>query len=175
MNRMTRVTYLSSYLEWVSHQDFKNVAYVGFFRHFLCVFVFVVVFVIVFVFVFVSSYYFWIAFIISFQNMYGYRGLWSLRAEIMIIFEVMTDGHTHSNSTYRLGPSGRMGPVKIMCISDYQKVLSCKHISYNLLLMWFWCQLNLLRLRGGSWMDSLNQRVLQALQDLAFIVFVTLP
>ena len=94
MNRMTRVTYLSSYLEWVSHQDFKNVAYVGFFRHFLCVFVFVVVFVIVFVFVFVSSYYFWIAFIISFQNMYGYRGLWSLRAGIMIIFEVMTDTHT---------------------------------------------------------------------------------
>ena len=72
MNRMTRVTYLSSYLEWVSHQDFKNVAYVGFFRHFLCVFVFVVVFVIVFVFVFVFSDDFCIAFIISFQNMYGY-------------------------------------------------------------------------------------------------------
>ena len=35
------------------------------------VFVFVVVFVIVFVFVFVSSYDFWVAFIISFQNMYG--------------------------------------------------------------------------------------------------------
>ena len=45
------------------------------FRHFVCVFVFVVVFVIVFVFVFVSSYDFWIAFIISFQNMYDYRGL----------------------------------------------------------------------------------------------------
>ena len=118
MNRMTRVTYLSSYLEWVSHQDFKNVAYVGFFRHFLCVFVFIIVFVIVFVFVFVSSYYFWIAFIISFQNMYGYRGLWSLRAEIMVIFEVMTDTHTHthtdSKSTYRLGPSGRMGRVKMV-------------------------------------------------------------
>ena len=64
------------------------------FRHFVCVFVFVVVFVIVFVFVFVSSYDFWIAFIIRFQNMYGYRGLWSLRAEIMIIFKVMTDGHS---------------------------------------------------------------------------------
>ena len=98
MNRMTRVTYLSSYLEWVSHQDFKNVAYVGFFRHFLCVFVFVVVFVIVFVFVFVSSYDFWIAFIISFQNMYGYRGLWGLRADIMIIFEVMTDTKTHTQT-----------------------------------------------------------------------------
>ena len=61
------------------------------FRHFVCVFVFVVVFVIVFVFVFVSSYDFWIAFIISFQNMYGYRGLWSLRAVILIIFEVITD------------------------------------------------------------------------------------
>ena len=87
------------------------------FRHFVCVFVFVVVFVIVFVFVFVSSYDFWIAFIISFQNMYGYRGLWSLRAEIMVIFEVMTDTQTHrhtdSKSTYRLGPSGRMGRVKI--------------------------------------------------------------
>ena len=35
----------------------------------VCVFVFVVVFFIVFVFVFVSSYNFWIAFIISFQNM----------------------------------------------------------------------------------------------------------
>ena len=52
--RMTRVRYLSSYLDWVSHQDFKNIAYVGFSRHFVCVFV--VVFVIVFVFVFVSSY-----------------------------------------------------------------------------------------------------------------------
>ena len=87
------------------------------FWHFVCVFVFVVVFVIVFVFVFVSSYDFWIAFIISFQNMYGYRGLWSLRAEIMVIFEVMTDTHTdtqtHSKSTYRLCPSGRMGRVKI--------------------------------------------------------------
>ena len=109
---MTRVRYLSSYLDWVSHQDFKNIAYVGFFRHFVCVFVFVVVFVIVFVFVFVSSYDFWIAFIISFQNMYGYRGLWSLRAEIMVIFEVMTDTHTDSKSTYRLSPSGRMGRVK---------------------------------------------------------------
>ena len=49
------------------------------FWHFVCVFVFVVVFVIVFVFVFVSSYDFWIAFIMSFQNMYVYRGLWSLQ------------------------------------------------------------------------------------------------
>ena len=73
------------------------------FRHFVCVFVFVVVFVIVFVFVFVVSNDFLIAFIISFQNMYGYRGLWNLQAEIIIIFEVMTDGQTHYNSTYRLG------------------------------------------------------------------------
>ena len=36
----------------------------------------------------------WIAFLISFQNMYGYRGLWSLQAEIMVIFEVMTDTQT---------------------------------------------------------------------------------
>ena len=61
------------------------------FRHF----VFVVVFVIVFVFVFVVSYDIWIAVIISFQNMYGYKGLWSLQAEIMVTFEVMTDTHTH--------------------------------------------------------------------------------
>ena len=67
----------------------------GVFRHSVCVFVSVAVFVIVFVFLFVLSYDFWIAFIISFQNMYGYRGLWSLRAEIMVIFEVMTDTHTH--------------------------------------------------------------------------------
>ena len=66
----------------------------GFFRHFVCVFVFVFVFVIVFVFVFVSSYDFWIVFIISFQNMYGYRGLWSPRADILIIFELMTDKHS---------------------------------------------------------------------------------
>ena len=26
VNKMTRVRYLSSYLEWVSHQDFKNIA-----------------------------------------------------------------------------------------------------------------------------------------------------
>ena len=39
--------------------------------------------------------------------MYGYRGLQSLRAEKMIIFEVMKDlvRHSQSNSTYRLGPS----------------------------------------------------------------------
>ena len=48
--------------------------------------------------------------------MYGYRDRWSLRAEIMIIFEVMTDIHTTPNSTYRLGPSGRMGRVKIYAI-----------------------------------------------------------
>ena len=35
-----------------------------------------------------------IAFIVNFQNMYGYRGLWSLRAEKMIIFEVTKDGQT---------------------------------------------------------------------------------
>ena len=70
------------------------------FWHFVCVFVFVVVFVIVFVFVFVSSYDFWIAFIISFQNMYGYRGLWSLRAEIMVIFEVMTDTQTDRHTDW---------------------------------------------------------------------------
>ena len=94
--------YLSSNLEWVSHQDFKNIAYVGFFRHFVCVFVFVVVFAIVFVFVFVSSYDFWIAFIKSFHNMYGYRGLWSLRAEIMTIFEVMTHIHTYITTPFPL-------------------------------------------------------------------------
>ena len=64
------------------------------FRHFVCVFVFVVVFVIVFVFLFVFSYDFWIAFIISFQYMSDYRGLWSLRVEIMIIYEMVTDGQT---------------------------------------------------------------------------------
>ena len=53
---------------------------------------------IVFVFVFVSSYDFLIAFIISFQNMYGYRGLWSPRAEILTIFEVLTDKHRHIDS-----------------------------------------------------------------------------
>ena len=46
-------------------------------------------------FIFVSSYDFLIAFIISFQNMYSYRGLRSLRAEILTIFEVMTDGQTY--------------------------------------------------------------------------------
>ena len=68
------------------------------FWHFVCVFVFVVVFVIVFVFVFVSSYDFWIAFIISFHHMYSYRGPWSLQAEIMVIFEVMTDTQTHTQT-----------------------------------------------------------------------------
>ena len=51
----------------------------GLHRHFFHVFVFVfvvaVVFVIFFVFVFVSSYDYSIALIISFQNMYVYRGL----------------------------------------------------------------------------------------------------
>ena len=65
----------SSYLEWVSRQDFKNIAYVGCCRHFICVFVFDVVFVIVFVFVFVSSY----DFLISLCMFIG--GLWSLWAE----------------------------------------------------------------------------------------------
>ena len=52
--RMTRVRYLSSYLECVSLQDFKNIAYAGYFRHFVTVFVI---------------------------------------ADILIIFEVMTDTH----------------------------------------------------------------------------------
>ena len=54
----------------MSHQDFKNIAYAGYFRHFVCVFVFAVVFVIVFVivFVFVFSYDFWAVLIISFQD-----------------------------------------------------------------------------------------------------------
>ena len=88
----------------------------GFFRHFVCVFVFV------------SSYDFLIAFIISFQNMYGYRGLWSLRAEIMVIFEVMTYILTYSISTYRLGPSGRMSRVKKMGKHDeLAKIFSPKN------------------------------------------------
>ena len=40
---------------------FKNIAYVGCFRYFVCVFVFVFVIVIVFVFVFAFSYEFWLA------------------------------------------------------------------------------------------------------------------
>ena len=74
----------------MSHQDFKNIAYVRYFRPFVGVFVFVVV--LVFVFVFVSSYDFLIAFIISFHNMYSYRG--SVKPIILTIFEVMTDGQT---------------------------------------------------------------------------------
>ena len=58
----------------------------------------------------VLFYDFWIAFIISFQNMYGCRGLWSLRAEIMIIFEVMTDIHTHTHSPIPLIDSAHPGP-----------------------------------------------------------------
>ena len=47
------VSILSSFLKCISHQDFKNIAYVGRFRYFVCVFVFVVVSVVVFVVVFV--------------------------------------------------------------------------------------------------------------------------
>ena len=32
-----------------------------------------------------------VVFVIVFQNMYSYRGLWSPQAEILTIFEVMTD------------------------------------------------------------------------------------
>ena len=68
----------------------------GFWKYSICwVFqalcVFVIVFDFVFDFVFVFSFDFWIAFIISFQNMYRYRRLWSQWAEILTIFEVMTD------------------------------------------------------------------------------------
>ena len=42
------------------------------------IFLFVIVFVIVLFFLFLVD--FWKAFIISFQNMYGFRGLWSLGA-----------------------------------------------------------------------------------------------
>ena len=63
VNRMT--SYLSSYLEWVTLQDFKNIAYVGRFRYFVCVFV------VIFVLVFVFSYDFWNATFISFQNMFS--------------------------------------------------------------------------------------------------------
>ena len=70
VNTMTRVRYLSQYLECLSRQDFRNVAYVGCFR-FVCVFVFVVVFVIVFVF----SSDCLIPIVMRFQNMSGYMGL----------------------------------------------------------------------------------------------------
>ena len=62
VTRVTRVTkapirrYPPSYLECLRHQDFQNIAYVGCFRYFVCVFVVFVIFVIVFVFVFVFSY-----------------------------------------------------------------------------------------------------------------------
>ena len=91
VTRVIRLRCLSSYLEWVSHQDLRKIACVGCFRYF--VFVFVVVFVF---FVFVFPHDFWIAFIISFQNMYGYRGLWSLLADIDHLWS--DDGQTHIDS-----------------------------------------------------------------------------
>ena len=119
----------------IGHQDFKNIAHVGFLRHFFCIFVFVVVFVIVFVFVFVFSYDFWIAFIISFQKRYGCRGLWSLWAEIMIMINDhlrSDDGQTHTvtyfNSTYRLGRSGRMGAA----------MFSYSFLDFKIKCHWFW-------------------------------------
>ena len=65
--------------------------------------------------------------------MYVYKGLWSLRAEIMIIFEVTTDIHTTPNSTYRLGSSGRMGRVKNMLdkISTFSQHVSLLHLIKN--------------------------------------------
>ena len=43
--------------------------------------------------------------------MYGYRGLWSLQAEIMIIFEVMTHIHTRDGRPVPRGtlPAGKGG------------------------------------------------------------------
>ena len=70
--------------------DFKNLACVKSFGEFVCFFVFVIVFVPVFVFL-VD---FCIAFIKSFQNMYGSSSMWSLRAVQLIMFEVMTDSHS---------------------------------------------------------------------------------
>ena len=145
MNRMTRVRYLSSYLEWVSPQDFKDIAYVGFFRHFVCVFVFVSV--IVYVFVFVSSYDFWIALIISFQNIYGYRRVWSLRAVIMINWSSSkcwrTDGQTkspippidsaHPKNRNKLLPN----PSDLLACNVCQ-VHSCLHLRCNLLALATW-------------------------------------
>ena len=95
---------------------FKNIPLVGCFSYSILVFVFVVVFFVVFVFVFVFLFHFWIAIFINLKNMYGKRGLSSLWAVLLIIFKVITNipgqSHTYSNSTYRLGPSGRMGQVK---------------------------------------------------------------
>ena len=47
VNRMTRVRYPSSYVEYLSHQDFKKVSHVRCFNHFVCVFFFVIVIVFV--------------------------------------------------------------------------------------------------------------------------------
>ena len=44
------------------------------------------------------------------------------QAEIMVIFEVMTDTQTHSKSTYRLGRMGRVkiGPLKFNILNVLQ-------------------------------------------------------
>ena len=44
------------------------------------------------------------------QKTYGYGGLWSLWAVLLIIFEVMTDIPSVTPILQRLGPSGKDGP-----------------------------------------------------------------
>ena len=71
---VTSVRYPTSYLVGIlksfgfKKKQKKNIAHVESFGEFVCVFEFVVVFVIVFVFVFLFFYDFWIANVLSFQN-----------------------------------------------------------------------------------------------------------
>ena len=102
MNRMTRV----SYLEWVSHQDFKNITYVGFLSHFVCVFCLCLCLCCCLFHCLCLCICVLLLFLNSFHHNLSEYVWWSLRAVILIIFGVMTDRPTYSNSTFRLSPSG---------------------------------------------------------------------
>ena len=117
----------------MSHQDFENIAYAGYFRHFVCVFVFVAVFVIVFVFAFVLCD---LWFLNSFHHKLSeYVWFWgSVKPTSRYIDHLWSDGgqtyiHSQSNSTYRLGPSSRMGRVKKK--SEIQKLFQIPCLLQN--------------------------------------------
>ena len=90
VHRMTRVRYLSLYLKCLS-----QVSHVKCFSHFLCVFVIVIIFVIISVLVIVFLFHLWIAAVLSFRNMCGYRGSY-------IDYPWSDDGPSQYNSTYGL-------------------------------------------------------------------------
>ena len=96
---------------------------------------------------------------LHYKNMYGYRGLWSLRAVILIIFRVsQTDRQTSSNSTYRISPSSRTGRVKSIFLIEYNAFKNKSWPSVcNCIPRWRWRAKDCWKPTGCFLEDEINQ------------------